>query len=92
MNEKGYYCSTVDRSLQPIQGYRLFVINGDVYDSHCAKGRWSKWRRCYMIQANIINIGIEQARGEKWPLKIKYRGFELSLITDSKIVARSGPK
>ena len=45
-----------------------------------------------MIPANIIGIGIEQARGEKWPLKIKYRGFELSHITDSKIVNKSGPR
>ena len=91
MNEKGYYASTSDKSLFPVQGYELFVINGDVYDRYCWKGKMTKWRRCYMIPANIINIGIESGQG-KWPLKIKYRGFELSRITDSKIVNRSGPK
>ena len=89
---KAYYASTRDKSLTPIQGYEIFVKDGDVYDRCCFKGRMTKWRRCYMIPANIIGIGIEQARGEKWPLKIKYRGFELSHITDSKIVNRSGPK
>ena len=89
---KAYYASTRDKSLAPIQGYELFVKDGDVYDRCCFKGRMTKWRRCYMIPANIINIGIEQARGEKWPLKIKYRGFELSRITDSKIVNKIGPK
>lgn len=92
MNEKAYYCSTVDKGLYPIQGCRMFVINGDVFDSFHMKGKWTKWRRCYMIPSNLINIGIEQSRGEKWPLKIKYRDFELSRITDSKIVNRSGPK
>lgn len=92
MDNKAYYASTRDKSLTPIQGYELFVKDGDVYDRCCFKGRMTKWRRCYMIPANIINIGIEQARGKKWPLKIKYRGFELSRITDSKIVNRSGPK
>lgn len=92
MNCKAYYASTRDKCLTPIQGYELFVKDGDVYDRCCFKGRMTKWRRCYMIPANIINIGIEQARGEKWPLKIKYRGFELSLITDSKIVNKIGPK
>lgn len=91
MNERGYYCSTIDRALHPIQGYRLIVIDGNVYDSCCFKGRWSKWRPCYMVPANITRIGIESGQG-KWPLKIKYRGFELSRITDSKIVSRSGPK
>ena len=81
---KAYYASTRDKSLTPIQGYELFVKDGDVYDRCCLNGRMTKWRRCYMI--------IEKARGKKWPLKIKYRGFELSHITDSKIVNRSGPK
>ena len=81
---KVYYASTRDKSLTPIQGYEIFVKDGDVYDRCCLKGRMTKWRRCYMI--------IEKARGKKWPLKIKYRGFELSHITDSKIVNRSGPK
>ena len=81
---KAYYASTRDKSLMPIQGYEIFVKGCDVYDRCCFKGRMTKWRRCYMI--------IEKARGKKWPLKIKYRGFELSHITDSKIVNRSGPK
>ena len=81
---KVYYASTRDKSLTPIQGYELFVKDGDVYDRCCFKGRMTQWRRCYMI--------IEKARGKKWPLKIKYRGFELSHITDSKIVNKSGPR
>ena len=88
---KAYYASTRDKSLFPVQCYEIFVKGCDVYDRYYWKGKMTKWRRCYMVPANLINIGIESGQG-KWPLKIKYRGFELSHITDSKIVNRSGPK
>ena len=92
MSEKIYYAGVRDKRLYPIQGMDIIVIDGNVYDRCCQRGKNTKWRRAYMLPRNVENIGIEFKRGETWPLKIKYRGYVLDRITDSKIVNKIGPK
>ena len=92
MREKIYYASTRDKKLWPTQGMDILIMDGVVYDRKCYKGRNTKWRRAYMLPRNVENLGIEFKRGETWPLKIKYRGYVLDRITDSKIVNAVGPK
>ena len=92
MNEKIFYAGVRDKRLYPTQGMDILVMDGNVYDRKCFKGRNTKWRRAYMHPRNVLNLGIEFKRGETWPLKIKYRGYIMDLITDSKIVNKIGPK
>lgn len=91
MTDKYYYASTRDKALSPIQAYDIFIKDGNVYDRYMSKGRLSRWRRCYLIPANIRQMATGEVRGA-WPLKIKYRGFELDRVTDCIIVNKSGPK
>lgn len=92
MSEKIFYAGVRDKRLYPTQGMDILVMDGNVYDRKCHKGRNTKWRKAYMLPLNVENLGIEFKRGETWPLKIKYRGYILDLITDSKIVNAIGPK
>ena len=92
MREKIYYAGVRDKRLYPTQGMDILVMDGIVYERKCFKGRNTRWRRAYMLPRNVENLGIEFKRGETWPLKIKYRGYILDLITDSKIVNMIGPK
>lgn len=92
MREKIYYASTRDKKLWPTQGMDILIMDGVVFERKCFKGRNTKWRRAYMLPRNVQNLGIEFKRGETWPLKIKYRGYVLDRITDSKIVNIIGPK
>lgn len=70
----------------------VLVMDWNVYDRKCHNGRNTKWRKAYMLPRNVLNLGIEFKRGETWPLKIKYRGYVLDRITDSRIVNAIGPK
>lgn len=81
---KVYYASTRDKKFYPTQGMDILVMDGIVFERKCYKGRNTKWRRAYMLPRNVENLGIEFKRGETWPLKIKYRGYILDRITDSK--------
>lgn len=92
MSEKIYYAGVRDKRLYPTQAMDILVMDGIVYDRKCFKGKNTKWRKAYMLPRNVIHLGIEFKRGETWPLKIKYRGYVLDLITDSKIVNAIGPK
>ena len=92
MREKIYYAGVRDKRLYPTQGMDILVMDGVVFERKCFKGRNTKWRRAYMLPRNVENLGIEFKRGETWPLKIKYRGYILNLITDCKIVNMIGPK
>lgn len=92
MNEKIFYAGVRDKRLYPIQGVDVIVMDGNVYDRCCQRGKNTKWRRAYMLPRNVQNLGIEFKQGETWPLKIKYRGYALDRITDSKIVNAVGPK
>ena len=89
---KIFYASVRDKRLYPTQGMDILVMDGNVYDRKCHNGRNTKWRKAYMLPRNVENLGIEFKRGETWPLKIKYRGYVLDRITDSKIVNKIGPK
>ena len=92
MREKIYYAGVRDKALWPTQGMDILIMDGVVFERKCFKGRNTKWRRAYMLPRNVENLGIEFKRGETWPLKIKYRGYVLDRITDSKIVNAIGPK
>ncbi len=92
MSIKIFYASTRSKKLYPIQGADILIKDGNVYDRFCQRGKNTKWRKAYMLPHNVQKLGIEFMRGETWPLKIKYRGYVLDLITDSRIVNRSGPK
>jgi len=92
MSEKIYYAGVRDKKLYPTQGMDILIMDGTVYDRKCFKGRNTKWRKAYILPRNVLNLGIEFKIGETWPLKIKYRGYVLDLITDSKIVNAVGPK
>lgn len=92
MSEKIFYAGVRDKKLYPIQGMDVLVMDGNVYDRKCHNGRNTKWRKAYMLPRNVENLGIEFKRGETWPLKIKYRGYVLDRITDSKIVNKIGQK
>lgn len=92
MSEKIFYAGVRDKRLYPIQGMDILVMHGIVYDRCCQHGKNTKWRKAYMLPRNVQNLGIEFKRGETWPLKIKYRGYVLDRITDSKIVNKIGPK
>lgn len=92
MREKIFYAGVRDKRLYPTQGMDILVMDGIVYDRKCFKGKNTKWRKVYMLPRNVLNLGIEFKKGETWPLKIKYRGYILDLITDSKIVNAVGPK
>ena len=92
MNEKIFYAGVRDKKLYPIQGMDILVMDGNVYDRCCQRGKNTKWRKAYMLPRNVQKLGIETKAGETWPLKIKYRGYILDLITDSKIVNKIGPK
>lgn len=92
MSEKIFYAGVRDKKLYPTQGMDILIMDGNVYDRCCQRGKNTKWRKAYMLPRNVINLGIEFKRGETWPLKIKYRGYVLNLITDSKIVNKIGPK
>ena len=92
MREKIYYAGVRDKRLYPTQGMDILVMDWIVYERKCFKGRNTKWRRAYMLPRNVENLGIEFKRGETWPLKIKYRGYVLDRITDSRIVNKIGPK
>ena len=92
MREKIYYAGVRDKRLYPTQGMDILAMDGIVFERKCYKGRNTKWRRAYMLPRNVENLGIEFKRGETWPLKIKYRGYILDLITDSRIVNMIGPK
>lgn len=90
-----YYASTVDKSQAKVLGIELYVQYGFVYIREVVRrGRikTTRWRLCYMIPENIKLYGVEFLNGEEWPLKIKYRGYVLNRITDSKIVNKIGPK
>lgn len=89
---KIYYAGVRDKRLYPTQGIDILVMDGIVYDRCCQRGKNTKWRRAYMLPRNVEILGIEFKRGETWPLKIKYRGYVLDRITDSKIVTAIGPK
>lgn len=89
---KIYYAGVRDKRLYPTQGMDILVMDGIVFERKCYKWRNTKWRRAYMLPRNVENLGIEFKRGETWPLKIKYRGYVLDRITDSKIVNMIGPK
>ena len=89
---KVYYAGVRDKRLYPTQGMDILVMDGIVFERKCYKGRNTRWRRAYMLPRNVENLGIEFKRGETWPLKIKYRGYVLDRITDSKIVNMIGPK
>lgn len=89
---KIYYAGVRDRKLYPIQGTDILTMNGNVYERCCQRGKNTKWRKAYMLPRDVISLGTETKAGETWPLKIKYRGYVLDLITDSRIVNRSGPK
>ena len=92
MNEKIYYAGVRDRKLYPIQGMDILVMNGNVYERCCQRGKNTKWRKAYMLPRDVIGLGTETKAGETWPLKIKYRGYVLNLITDSKIVNKIGQR
>lgn len=89
---KIFYASTRDKKLYPTQGMDILVMDGNVYERKCRKGRNTKWRKAYMLPRNVLNLGIEFKKGHIWPLKIKYRGYVLDRITDSRIVNKIGPK
>lgn len=86
------YAGVRDKKLYPIQGMDILVMDGNVYDRKCHNGRNTKWRKAYMLPRNVLNLGIEFKKGHIWPLKIKYRGYVLDRITDSRIVNMTGPK
>ena len=92
MSEKIFYAGVRDKKLYPTQGMDILVMGGNVYDRKCFKGKNTKWRKVYMIPQNVQKLGIKFKKVETWPLKIKYRGYVLDLITDSKIVNKIGPK
>ena len=92
MREKIYYAGVRDKRLYPTQAMDILVMDGIVFERKCYKGRNTRWRRAYMLPRNVQKLGIEFKRGETWPLKIKYRGYVLDRITDSKIVNMIGPK
>ena len=89
---KIYYAGVRDKRLYPTQGMDILVIDGIVFERKCHKGRNTKWRRVYMLPRNVLNLGLEFKKGHIWPLKIKYRGYVLDRITDSRIVNKIGPK
>lgn len=92
MSEKIFYAGVRDKRLYPIQSMDILVMDGSVYDRCCQRGKNTRWRKAYMLPRNVLKLGIEFKKGETWPLKIKYRGYVLDLITDSKIVNKIGPK
>ena len=92
MREKIYYAGVRDKRLYPTQGMDILVMDETVYDRKCVKGKNTMWRKAYMLPRTVQNLGIEFKRGETWPLKIKYRGYVLDRITDSRIVNKIGPK
>ena len=92
MSIKIFYASTRSKKLYPIQGADILIKDGNVYDRCCQRGKNTKWRKAYMLPRNVQNLGIEFKKGHIWPLKIKYRGYVLDRITDSKIVNAIGPK
>lgn len=92
MNEEIYYAGVRDKRLYQTQAMDILVMDGTVYDRKSHKGRNTKWRKAYMLPRNVQNLGIEFKKGHIWPLKIKYRGYVLDRITDSRIVNKIGPK
>ena len=86
MSDKIFYASTRDKGLYPTQGMDILIMDGDVYDRCCQRGKNTRWRQAYMLPRNVQKLGIETKGGEIWPLKIKYRGYVLDRITDSRIV------
>lgn len=89
---KVFYAGVRDKKLYPIQGMDILAMDGIVYDRKCQRGKNTKWRKAYMLPRNVQKLGIEFKKGETWPLKIKYRGYVLDLITDSRIVNKIGQK
>ena len=71
MSEKIFYAGVRDKRLYQTQGMDILVMEWNVYERKCHKGRNTKWRRAYMLPRNVENLGIEIKRGETWPLKIK---------------------
>lgn len=92
MSIKIFYASTRSKKLYPIQGADILIKDGNVYDRFCQRGKNTKWRKAYMLPRDVISLGTETKAGETWPLKIKYRGYVLDLITDSRIVNKIGQK